>query len=899
MSIVPMGARRIWSVVCVVSVLSASVLAATESIVQSVAGGGNLEGYAPNDAAISLANTAGVALHPVTGELYFSDTNHHQVYRVDAATRLVVLVAGNGTESFSGDGGVAASAGISSPGALAFTADGSVLYVADNGNLRVRRVELATGIITTFAGNGLIEGGIPPGGSIPTPDGDGGPATSAAFGGNVGGIAVRPTGEVLLCDTSNHYVRRVDTLGTIAPFAGTLDTPGSAGDGGAATSAELRNPRGLVIDGSGNVYIATQAGGPDDDRVRRVDTFGVISTYSGLNAVVVADANGDGGHADVARVNDPETLGYDPVRHLLYVGSFGNGAVRVIRMDDVPPTITTLAGTGGTVDSAPAGGNSIKCSGMAVDADGNLFLAAVDPSSIRRVDAATGFVDTVVGKTAVFGQIGDRGPVFTMVLENPTAMTFDAVGNLYVADTRSDSVRRVLANGTVETVAGTGTAGYSGDGGPAFQATLDAPRDVEVVGTTLFIADTGNGVLRAVDLTTGLIRTFAVMVSGDPLSLAADGSGNLFVTTGGDIVERVATDGTVTAFAGQNGAGQGGGAGELDSFTGPVAEATFFNLTGIVVASNGDVYVTEGAGGNRVRRLSANGLTTTRIAGSSSAGAGFSGDGGDALLAQLDRPVGIALTTNGVVIADSRNHRLRFVDTTTVPYVITTVAGDGTPGLTGEGGPSAAARVNDPRELISHGGAIVFADRGNNRIRTMTDAVVIDPEKIAVAAKVSFRIDPRTGFPRRGRDSLSVRAALPAPAGIDPADLVVRTDIVDLSDQVQLNAKGKQPKIVPEPAAPDAGLFDYDVVRTSAALGSRIRLGLKGVSTGTKPVQFSWSAKGTFHDDLGRAGFVNATTVQRGVPLYVRVNVTLGTTTFTGVASVTWKATLNKGGSAK
>ena len=878
-------------VLAVVAFLAASVLADTESIVQTVAGGGNLEGYKPNDAAIALANTSGVALHPLTGELYFSDTDHHQVYRVNATTGLIVLVAGNGTESFSGDGGVAVAAGIARPGALAFNADGSLLYIADNGNLRVRKVDMATGLISTFAGNGLTEGDVPPGGGAPTPDGDGGPATSAAFGGSVGGIAVRSGGEVLLSDTSNHYVRRVDVLGSIFAFAGQIDTQGSAGDGGQAIDAELSNPRGIVIDSSGNIYVATQAGGSGDDRVRRIDTLGVISTYSGQDNVSVPDGNGDGGRADVALLSNPASLGYDPVRQLLYVGSLSNGTVRVIRMADVPASITTLAGAGGTIDGAPAGGNSISCSAMAVDAASNLYLVAFNSSSIRRIDAATGFVDTVVGRSSVVGQIGDHSPAFTMVLESPAAMAFDAEGNLYVADPGSQSVRRVRADGTAETVAGTGASGYSGDGGPAFEATLDNPTDVEVVGTTLYIADRDNTAIRAVDLTTGLIRTHAQTNNGDPLHIAADLAGNLFVTTDGDVVERVALNGNVTDFAGQNGGG------DFDAYTGPVADATFFNLTGIAVADNGDVYVTEGSGGDRVRRLSANGQTTTRITGTSN-GPGFSGDNGNALVAELDGPVGVALTPNGIVIADSGNHRLRFVDTTVVPNIITTVAGDGTPGMTGEGGPSALARVNDPREVISHGGAIYFADRGNNRIRTMTDAILMDPRKLAVAAKLSFKRDRKTGLPLRGKDSLSVKAALPLPAGIGPSGLVVRVGIVDLMDQLQFDEKGRQAKPAPASADEPDGTFDYVVVRNISQLASKVKLGLKKVSTGTekKPTSFSWSAKGTFSDDLGRAGFVNGTTDRRGVPLTVRVNVTLGTTTFTGVAPVTWKAKLDKSG---
>ena len=878
--------------------LPARVLAAEETIVQSVAGGGNLGGYAPNDAAVNLANTSGLALHPVTGELYFSDTDHHQVYKVNTATGLIELVAGNGTESFSGDGGVAVSAGLDSPGALAFNADGTLLFVADNGNLRVRRIDMLTGVVTTLAGNGLVEGVIPPGGGVPTPAGDGGPATSAAFGGSVGGIAVRAGGDVLLSDTSNHYVRRVDSFGFINAFAGTLNTANTSGDGAAATAATLRSPRGLAIDAAGSLYIATQSGGSFHDRVRRVDPGLTISTFSGADAAIVPDPFGDGGNAYVALLDDPATLAYDPASQLLYVGSIANGTVRVIRVGAVPPTITTLTGAGGTNDLGPAGGDGISASGMVVDALGNLYLADFGGSSIRRIDAATGFIDTVVGRVSVFGQIGDRGRSFTQILEDPAGMAFDAAGNLYIADAGADVVRRLGADGTVGTVAGTGSAGYSGDGGPAFQAALDGPLDVEVVGTNLYIADFNNTAIRVVDLATGLIRTHAQTNNGDPLSIAADAAGNLFVATDGDVVERVATNGVVTDFAGQN----GGGPGTTDSYAGPVDQATFSNLSGIAVAANGDVFVTEGGGGDRVRRLSANGLVTTRIAGTN-AGGGFSGDGGDALLATFDRPVGIAITANGsLVVADSRNHRLRLIDTTVGPNIISTVAGDGTAGITGDGGPAALARVNDPQEVISFGGAIFFADGGNNRIRTMTDAIVIDPKRLSVAAKLNFSPDRKTGLRVRGKDSLAVKAGLPLPAGINPAGLIVRVDVIELRDQVQLDAKGKQAKPVPSPAA--AGptpVFDFRGIRNTTLLGAKLILGLKKTSTGTepKPIPFAYAAKGTFSDDLGRAGFVNETTAKTGIQLPVRVNITLGTVTFTGVTTVTWKATQAKGGAAK
>jgi len=890
-----------------VAVVSAGVFAAQETIIQSVAGGGNLGGYAPNKAAIALNNFSGLALNPITKEFFFSDSTHHQVYKVNSTTGLIELVAGNGTESFSGDGSVAVSAGLDTPGPLAFNAAGTILFIADNGNLRVRAVNIATGLISTFAGNGLVEGVPPPGGGPNTPAGDGGAATAAAFAGNLGGLAVATDGAVLISDSGNNYVRRVTADGNIAAFAGTLNTAGNGGDGAAATAGTLNNPRGLTFDDAGNLYIATQGGG---GRVRKVDTGGIITTLSGTNAVVVPATNGDGGNADVAVLTAPTTLAFDKAKKFLYVGTInGAGTIRIINLGATPPTITSLAGVGGTNDGGPAGGNTISTPGMAVDDLSNLYLLDVSNSSLRRIDALTGFADTVVGLISVVGQIGDRSPGFTQVLENPVAVALDDNGNIYIADSGSSTVRRIKSDGTADTVAGSGSPGFTGDGGMGFLATLSNPLDVEVIGTNLYIADTGNNAIRIVDLSTGSIRTLTDATNGAPRSLAKDPSGNLVVGTNNRVQKVTVADGTVTDFAG-HATVAGPPAGGNDAYVGTAAGAGITALRGVAVAPNGDIYTAEDAGRGRVRRYSADGTTTTLIAGSSTGGVGFAGDGADPLTATFNTIAGIAVTSNGnLAVSDSLNHRIRVITTSATPNTINTLAGDGTAGLTGDGGLASLARVNNPQEIVDVGGVLFFADAGNNRIRTLTSATVLDPKLIAFGAKLTFSKDKKTGLQVRGKDSVQLKAGLlPLPAGINGANLILKVDIVDLHDQVQFDANGKLPKAAkPAKASKTTPLFNYQQFKNTTLLSSKFSLSVKTPTTGTetKPLSFGYSAKGTFSDDLGRAGFVNKTTAGKSEQIAgVRINITLDSTgiapvTFTGVITADYKATLDKSGSAK
>ena len=340
-----------------------------------------------------------------------------------ASPPILTTVAGNGTSGYSGDNGPATSAKLHDPGAVAVDASGN-LFIADELNNVVREVNAQTGIMTTVAGNGTS--GY---------SGDGGPATSAEFD-DVEGVAVDASGNLFIADRGDSVVREVNAqTGIITTVAGS-GTSGYSGDGGPATSAELRNPDGVAVDASGNLFIAEYFNGT----VREVNaSTGIITTVAGNGT---SGYSGDGGPATSAQMNAPR--------------------------------------------------------GVAVDASGNLFIADFGNSVIREVNASTGIITTVAGN-GTSGYSGDGGPATSAKLGDPEGVAVDASGNLFIADLFPDStIREVNAStGIISTVAGNGTRGYSGDGGPATSAELSFPDALALdAHGNVFISDSGNNVIR-------------------------------------------------------------------------------------------------------------------------------------------------------------------------------------------------------------------------------------------------------------------------------------------------------------------------------------------------------------------------------------------------------------------
>ncbi|MBL7550807.1 protein kinase [Frankia sp. AgB1.9] len=277
---------------------------------------------------------------------------------------------------------------------------------------------------------------------------------------------------------------------------------GCAGDGGPAAQAELDHPYGPAMDGFGNLYFADF----DNNRVRRISPDGTITTVAGNGQ---AGYSGDGGPATAAMLNKPVAVAIGPGGTLYIVDTF-NMRVRQVSPDGI---IQTVAGSGERPwnpddDGGPATNAALWYpSGIAVDNTGNLFIADNGNDIIRRV-GVDGIITTVAGRFG-YGSWGDGKPATQAMISKPFNVALDRQGRIYIADSYNQRIRRIGLDGVIETIAGTGVAGYSGDGGKATAATLREPRGVSVdAAGNVYITDTGNNRVRRID-TTGIITTVA------------------------------------------------------------------------------------------------------------------------------------------------------------------------------------------------------------------------------------------------------------------------------------------------------------------------------------------------------------------------------------------------------
>jgi uncharacterized protein (TIGR03437 family) len=363
-------------------------------------------------------------------------------------TYIISTIAGNGAQGFSGDGGAATSAELNGPFDVKLDSSGN-FYISDLGNFRVRKV--SGGAISTIAGNGTQ--GY---------SGNGGPPTSAAFN-SPAGLAFNSSGNLYIADFGNYVVWKI-TGGTIAVVAGNNgDGSGFSGDLGPATSAQLSTPSYVALDAAGNLYIADSG----NDVVREVcantcpawgGTSGEINTYAG-NFDAGPGYAGDGGQATLAQLQNPN--------------------------------------------------------GLAVDSAGNLYIADSDNQVIRKVTAATGVITTVAGN-GIEGYSGDGGPATQASLSEPQGVAVDSNGNLYIADTDNCVIRVVEPNGVITTIAGNAQlgCGYTGDNGLAQAAELNYPSGVAVSGGQIYIADDGNEVIRLLNT----IGANVIITTNSPLS---------------------------------------------------------------------------------------------------------------------------------------------------------------------------------------------------------------------------------------------------------------------------------------------------------------------------------------------------------------------------------------------
>ncbi len=665
---------------------------------------------------LSIGDPIGVAVD-ATGSVYFS-TNSNVVLKVDPSG-LLTRLAGNWTTGNGGDGGPATSAQLSAPMGLAVDAAGNV-YIADSGNNVIRKVAV-NGSITTVAGAGA-----------PGYFGDGGPATSALLR-YPQGVAADAAGNLYIADTGNKLIRKVATDGTIT----------TAWGAGLPASQQLPASD-VVVDGAGNLYVSS------------VYPSIVVKVAPGGSATTLASSLGGGIIPYVG-------LALDAAGNLYIAAPHGGGIWKVA--------------SDGTATTEAVGVPLVTPVGVAVDSTGNVFIADAWGEVVLKV--APGGATTREAGNGGIGS-GDGGPATSAQLVSPYGVAVDAAGNLYIADSQDNSVRKVAANGTIATVAGNGTADYSGDGQPATQAELQYPGGVAVdAAGNLYIADTQNNRIRKVG-TNGLIATVAgngicghggdgsPAVSAQlcqPDDVAVDSAGNLYITDGA-FIRKVSTGGTITTVAGDGTCGYSGDNGPATS-----AEMCPFGLT---VDAAGNIYIADGApydyprdnGNGVIRKVGLDGTITT-VAGNGTVG--YSGDGGPATQAKLLSPQGVAVDAAGnLYIADSGNCRVRKV---TTDGNIATVGGNGTCGYSGDGGPATGAMLGFLQGIaLDSAGNVYVADRDNNVIRLLVPA--------AARAVLSVSLT-RSGGLTRGQNGATYTIAVSNAAGAAATSgLVTATDIL-------------------------------------------------------------------------------------------------------------------------
>jgi uncharacterized protein (TIGR03437 family) len=518
-------------------------------------------------------------------------------------------------------------------------------------------------IVTTVAGGGFVNNAPAEKTYIDSPQ----------------GVAVDSSGNVYIADAS-HILRVDHTTGILTAVAGGGPTVFNASDGPALSVRIV--PTDLAVNASGNVLFL------DSSMLRQLNVQqATITTIAGQYSR--NGSTGDGGPAAAALLNMPQQFCLDSAGNIYIVELPGY----VRRIDAKTGAIGTIAGDGSSKfggDGGPAtAATLIQPKGIAVDSSGNLYISDAGDARIREIAAATGIIGTIAGTGQVL-EGGDGGSALKASFAALGQLAIDSHNNLSLID--GNRVRRITAaTGVITTVAGNGTAGLAGDGGPATQAEINLPAGLALDSAAdLYIADTGNGRVRLVTAATGAISTFAgTSLNGDgglaagavlidPQGLAVDAAGDWFIAESSVIREVSAATGIISTFAGGGTSTQDGAA---------LLQAKLSPL-GLAFDSAGDLIVGEPG---LIRRLDTNGTVTT-IAGTGVVG--FSGDGGPATQAQVGYVSALAVdASGGVLFADGGNKRLRRVDTAT--GVIATVAGNGQPTFTGLGQAATATGIGE------------------------------------------------------------------------------------------------------------------------------------------------------------------------------------------------------------
>ncbi len=709
--------------------------AGTSTIFAGLLGQAGVSGDGALATAARLSSPSDVALD-AAGNVYISDSGNHKIRKVDAAN-LITTFAGSGT---AGTGLTVTGSSFNIPLGLAFsTANSDSLLIADSGNHRIVSLNnlALTPTLTLIAGSssgqsGSSEDGDPASNSLLNRPTDVAVATNnriviadtdnhrvrviasedvprvrnivgtgiSGFNAELGtgasiqlhtpsGVSADATGLIYISDTLNHRIRTVDTNGSVNTIAG-RSVQGYNGDGSPATNYSLNSPMGLqTITVSSAVQLLLMDAG--NNRLRKV-AAGALST-------VISDGSGgfagDDGPAASAKLDGPGGFAADAQGNW-YIADTNNQVVRRVNVSD--GKIITYAGSAGMASASPTGVNGDGAaanlatlnapSAVAVDAQGNLFIADTGNRRIRRVDATSKNISTVMGMVTTLQGASE--------LNQPTGVAVDALGNLYVADAGNHVVIAQNSSGGFIFRAGqTGLAGSGGDGSlllpppPASPPRLKRPTSVAVSGTTIYVSDSDNHRIRRIRPSTSGIQTAYTIDSYAPYNL---GPTQVTVRDGFD------GDGLATS-----------------------SSTRLRSPAGIATDAAGNLYISD-RGNGRIRRIDAGTRIIETVIGNGTIG--FGGDGGPALSAALSAPLGVFATATNVFVADTGNNRIRRTSTQ----------------------PNAAPVLTSPgNKTIAEGAALTFALSATDQVgQTLTYSMTSTPA-LPTTAPNNATLDAATG----------------------------------------------------------------------------------------------------------------------------------------------------------
>ncbi len=619
---------------------------------------------------------------------YISDIKRHVIYRVDGKTNVIRVIAGTGIEGYTGDGGLAIQAMVKSPGDMVMDSRGNLIF-ADTRNNVIRMITPA-GYISTIAGNGtnIFQSNNVPATKV---------GLEALFS-----LAIDKDDNLYLPGI-NRVLKISSKTGIITTVAGNGEV-GFAGDNGPAIDAKFNGVFGVACAENGDLYIADNF----NFRVRKISaSTGIITTVAGNGTNNMLGAEGV---PATSTQSVPYSVSID-LQGIIYVTETSANRVRKIDNNNI---VTTVSGKGfaeysGDFDLAQKAGLDAP-DFVAFDSKGDIYI--VESMHVRKVTKSTNIIETIAGKIESFLYTGDGNIAAASTLYSPWGLAISEAGDIYICESDRGQVRKIDANTNLISTVLSGVLGPS-------QIILGNENE-------LYFAEENLHTIKKVNLTTGTIQVIAGSPSGigsyggdgglainanfwNPRGMAFDNDGNLIICDlGNHLVRKVdKTTGIVTAIAGNTIAGYAGDGGQ----------ATDANLDvpkGIAIDTNGDIYITD-SGNHVIRKIEHSTGIITTIAGSGVGG--YSGDGGLPTSARMLLPEQLALDKINRVLycAEYGNHLIRKIDLIT--NTITTFAGTGVSGYSGDFGAASAARFSSPTGIAIDKDGNVYISDSNNSVR--------------------------------------------------------------------------------------------------------------------------------------------------------------------------------------